>query len=125
MWPDETLWRYLDGELPAAEASALENAALKDPLLRARLDESRALKAAVGDGAPRPPPGFSRRVAAAAASAPLLAWDAEEARRFLRRALAAAVILAALGLLALAGRYGPELFGATPVYATDDPILRR
>jgi anti-sigma factor RsiW len=117
-----TLWKLLDGELPAAEAEAIEAAAAADPGLRRRLEELRALKEGILAGAPRPSPGFAARVAARAAGlAPAPVLDLEDARRLLRRALVAAVVLAAIGLAVFALEVLPAAF--EPVHA-DNPLLR-
>ncbi len=122
MYEDATLWKLLDGELPAAEAEALEAAAAADPGLRRRIEELRMHKEAVLAGAPRPPPGFAAKVAARAAGlAPAPVLDLEEARRLLRGALVAAAVLAAVGLAFFAIEVLPTLF--EPIYA-DNPLLR-
>jgi anti-sigma factor RsiW len=120
MIDDRTLWRHLDGELPAAEAERIESAAARDPGLRRRLAELRGISAAARAGVPGPPPGFAERVVARAlASPPAPLLDLEEARRFLRRVVVAAAVLAALGLAYLAVHVVPQLV-ERPVYA--DPL---
>lgn len=123
MYDDTILWKLLDGELPDAEAAAIESAASDDPLLRARVDELRTVKAAVLSGAPRPPADFADKVAAAVARPRAPVLDLDEAHRFLRRALVAAAVLAAVGLSYLLYRVvdatieppdltaGPSLYG--------------
>lgn len=111
MYPDKTLWKLLDGDLPPAEASAISAAAEKDPALKRRIEDLRLLKAGVLAGAPEPPAGFAERVVALAATlkpAPIV--DLLEVRRFLRRALVAAAVLAALGLVYMAVEVVPDLF---------------
>jgi len=124
MYSDSTLWKYLDGELDADTSSALEAAATGDARLGTRIAELRALKQGVLDGAPRPPGEFAARVADLAVRERPSSWDAEEARRFLRGALLAASLLAAVGILALASRLVPDLVGAGRIQAKD-PILGR
>jgi anti-sigma factor RsiW len=119
---DATLWKLLDGELSAAEADAIEAAAAADPGLRRRLEELSAQKQAVLAGAPRPPPGFAARVVAKAARlAPAPVLDLEDARRLLRRALVAAVVLAAVGLTFFVLEVLPTAF--EPIHA-ENPLLR-
>jgi hypothetical protein len=113
MYDDRTLWRHLDGELPAAEAEALDAAAARDPGLGRRLADLRDVAAATRGGVPKPPPDFAARVVARAVAgpvAPVLPLD--EARRLLRRIVAAAAVLAALGLLYLAVEVVPRLVEA-------------
>jgi len=122
MHDEATLWKLLDRELPPAEAAAIEQEAKDDPALRARIEELRAIKAGTLDGAPQPPPGFADRIAERSRDlqpAPVL--DLEDARRFLRRALVAAAVLAAVGLTYLAIEVVPDLV-REPVYA-DNPLL--
>jgi anti-sigma factor RsiW len=122
MHDDATLWKLLDGELSAADAAAIEAAAAADPGLRRRIEELAAQKEAVLAGAPQPPPGFSARVAAKAAGlAPAPVLDLEDARRLLRRALVAAVVLAAVGLAFFAIEVLPTVF--EPIYA-ENPLRR-
>ncbi|MHC4490846.1 MAG: hypothetical protein ACYTDU_04395 [Planctomycetota bacterium] len=112
----------MDGELSAAQAEAIEAAAAADPGLRRRLEELRARKEAVLAGAPRPPPGFAAEVVARAAGlAPAPVLDLEDARRLLRRALVAAVVLAAVGLAIFALEVLPTAF--EPIHA-ENPLLR-
>jgi anti-sigma factor RsiW len=119
---DATLWKLLDGELSGAQADAIEAAADADPGLRRRLDELRAIKDGVLAGAPRPPPGFADKVAARAAGlAPAPVLDLEDARRLLRRALVAAVVLAAVGLAFFTIEVLPAVL--EPIHA-ENPLLR-
>jgi len=120
MYDDRTLWRRLDGELPAAEAEALDTAAARDPALGRRIEELRGIAAAARGGVPKPPPDFAARVVARAVAgpvAPVLALD--EARRFLRKVVVAAAVLAALGLFYLVADVLPKIV-ETPVLA--DPL---
>jgi anti-sigma factor RsiW len=118
---DEQLWKLLDGELPDAEAQALKKAAAKDPALRARIEEFSTMKEAVLAGAPEPPPGFPDRVAELAAERSRASViDLEDARRFLRRALIAAALLAAVGLAFVAADVLPSW--VEPAKAAD-PLL--
>ena len=122
MHTDRELWRYLDEELAPADARALEVTAGKDPGLARRLDELRTMGREVAAGAPPPPAGFSKRVVAALTghpSAPPL--DLDEARRFLKRALVAAVILGAVGLAYIAFGLLPDLLAPDPM--TANPLL--
>ncbi|MEM8885312.1 MAG: hypothetical protein AAGD14_14685 [Planctomycetota bacterium] len=124
-YTDSDLWRYLDGELPAATAAVVREAAQSDPALQARLDELRTISAAVLDGAPKPTEGFSNRVVAAAllqGATPPTA-DVIELRRFVRRALVAAAVLAAVGLGYLALEVMPELLLGPDLQAGSDPLL--
>ncbi|MHC4816746.1 MAG: hypothetical protein ACYTF8_01625 [Planctomycetota bacterium] len=122
MYDDTTLWKLLDGELHAEQAEAIEAAAAADPGLRRRLEELRAQKEAVLAGAPRPSPGFAAKVVARAAGlAPAPVLDLEDARRLLRRALIAALVLAAVGLAIFSVEVLPTAF--KPIHA-DNPLLR-
>jgi anti-sigma factor RsiW len=122
MYDDATLWKLLDGELHAGQAEAIEAAAAADPGLRRRLEEFRAQKEAVLAGAPRPSPGFAAKVVARAAGlAPAPVLDLEDARRLLRRALIAALVLAAVGLAVFSVEVLPTAF--EPIHA-DNPLLR-
>jgi len=121
---DATLWKLVDGELPPDEAEAIRAAAAEDPALRRRIEVLEAAKAGILGDAPRPPPDFAARLAVRAATlAPAPVLDLEDARRFLRRALVAAALLAALGLTALAVEVVPDLFRAPPVSAEPNPFL--
>ena len=119
---DAQLWRFLDGELSEAEATRIERDAAAEPALAARLDELRAIGSGVLAGAPRPPSGFAAKVAAsaqvrgAAPPAELL-----EMRRFARRVLVAAAVLAAVGLAYLALDFVPDVFDR--LVAGSDPLL--
>ena len=116
MYDDRTIWRRLDGEMPEAEARELDAAAARDPGIRRRIAELREVSAAVRAGVPKPPPDFAARVVAramAGAAAPVLPLD--EARRFLRRVVVAAAILAAVSLAYLAWEVVPKL--VTPLSA--------
>jgi hypothetical protein len=124
MFADEQVWRYVEGEIPPTEAAALEEAAAADASLRLRIEEVRLIREEILSGAPRPPEGFAARVAARAVwrrRSPSL--DMDEARRFLRRALVAASILAALGLAYLAVEVVPGMFRPAPMEAS--PLLPR
>jgi hypothetical protein len=124
MFPDEMLWKHVEGDLAPAEAARVEEAAASDAALRLRLDEIRVVREEILGGAPRPPDGFAARVAARAVwrrGAP--AFDMDEARRFLRRALVAASLLAALGVAYLAVEVLPAVFGPAPMEAA--PLLPR
>jgi anti-sigma factor RsiW len=125
---DALLWRYLDGELPQAERTRIERAASDDAVLAERIARQRLLREAVLDGAPRPPAGFAAKVAAhvrlrgAGGSAHRLAPnELLEMRRFMRRVLAAATILAVVGLAYLAVDVAPALIDR--LAAASDPLL--
>lgn len=118
-YDDRTLWKHLDGELPAEESAAIEAAALGDDTLGGRLARMRELGAAVRAGVPKPPAGFAERTAARALAAPAPVLELEEARRFLRRVLVAAAVLAAVGLAYLTIEILPRLVD-TPLLA--DPL---
>ncbi len=110
MYDSRTIWKRLDGELPAAEAQALDAAAARDPALGRRMAELREVAAAMRGGVPKPPPDFAARVVARALAgpeAPVLALD--DARRFLRRVVVAAAVLAALGLAYLVADVLPKI----------------
>jgi len=123
-YTDSHLWRYLDGELPAAEAEAIERGAQQDGALAARLDELRSLSEAVRDGVPTPPPGFANRTVATAQLRGATPRSAEvlELRRFVRRVLVAAALLAALGLGYLVVDVVPDIL-ANRLQAKPDPLL--
>ncbi len=124
MHSEQELWRYLDGEMSAAEAEAIEAAVQGDEALRGRIDELRAIKAEVLAGAPEPAPDFAARVAAMAATAvqsltPVV--DLDEVRRYLRRVLVAAAILGAVGMTYLFLGWLPELLEPSGIEA--NPLL--
>ena len=116
------LWRFIDGELPEAEASRIESAAAADEALAGRIDTLREIGSSVLDGALRPPSGFASKVVASAqlrgARPPA---ELLEMRRFARRVLAAAAILAAVGLAYLAIDFVPDVFDR--LVAGSDPLL--
>ena len=123
MYDDAILWKLVDRELPPTEAEAIRAAAAKDPALKRRIDDIEAAKAGVLAGAPRPPRDFAARVAARASTLdPTPVLDLEDARRFLRRALVAAALLAALGLGAIAFDVVPDLL-REPLQAQPNPFL--
>lgn len=116
MYDDRTIWKRLDGELPEAEAHALDEAAARDPALERRIAELREMSAAMRGGVPKPPPDFAARVVAKALAGPETpVFPLEEARRFLHRVVIAAAILAAVGLAYLAIEIIPKVL--------DKPIL--
>lgn len=120
MVDDRTLWRRLDGELPEAEAQALDAAAARDPGLARRMAELSEISVAARRGVPRPPPDFAARVVARAMAGPVApVLDLDDARRFLRRVVVAAAVLAALGLAYLAAEVLPKVIEA-PLLA--DPL---
>ncbi len=122
MHSEQELWKYLDGEMSAAEAESIEAAAQRDEALRQRIDELKAIKEEVLAGAPEPPPGFAERVAAmAAARSEVPVIDLAEARRFLRRMLVAAAILGAVGLAYLFMGWLPDLLEPSQMQA--NPLL--
>jgi len=117
MYDDRTIWRHLDGELPEAEARALDAAAARDPALGRRMAELSEVAAAVRGGVPKPPPDFAARVVARALLGPVApVLQLDEARRFLRRVVIAAAVLAAFGLAYLAVEVLPKVL-ETPVWA--------
>jgi anti-sigma factor RsiW len=121
MYDDRTIWRHLDGELPEAEARAFEAAAAKDPALARRIAELREVSAAVRGGVPKPPPDFAAKVVARAMAGPIApVLPLDEARRFLRRVVVAAAILAAAGVAYLAAEILPKVL-ETPLWA-DNPL---
>ncbi len=123
-YTDSQLWRYLDGVLPAADAESIEHAANQDATLAARLDELRLIGEAVRDGAPAAPPGFANRVAATAQLRGASPRSAEilDLRRFVRRALIAAALLAALGLGYIVVEVVPDIV-ANRLSAKTDPLM--
>ena len=124
MYSDEQLWKFVDGEASEAEARAIAESAASDPALELRIEQLRAVKREVLAGAPEPPPGFPGRVAALAmrrTQASIL--DLEDARRFLKGALVAAAVLAAVGLAFLAFEVLPGWIEPPPI-AADNPLLR-
>jgi len=123
-YTDSQLWRYLDGVLPAADAESIEHAANRDATLAARLDELRLIGEAVRDGAPTAPPGFANRVAATAQLRGASPRSAEilDLRRFVRRALIAAALLAALGLGYIVVEVVPDIV-ANRLSARTDPLM--
>lgn len=121
MYDDRTLWRRLDGEMPEAEARQLDDAAAKDIGLARRIAELKEISTAARGGVPRPPPDFAARVAARALRGPVApVLELDEARRFLRRVVVAAAILAALGLTYLAAEVLPKVIEAPQLLA--DPL---
>ena len=118
------IWLYIDGELPPADADAIEAQAASDPVLRNRIDEARLMRAAVLEGAPRPSAGFAAKVTARAqlrGAQP--SEQVLEMRRFLRRVLVAAAILAAVGIAYMAIEVVPDLVDG--LTAGSDPLLER
>ena len=125
MHSDERLWHFVDGELPPAEAAAIETEAETDDLLRQRIREFRSIKREVLAGAPQPPPDFADRVAHLAAGrepAPLI--DLDEARGLLKRALVAAALAAAVGMGYLAFEILPKMMEPPPIHAAPDVFGR-
>jgi hypothetical protein len=110
--------------LPAADAESIEHAANQDATLAARLDELRLIGEAVRDGAPTAPPGFANRVAATAQLRGASPRSAEilDLRRFVRRALVAAALLAALGLGYIVVEVVPDIV-ANRISAKTDPLM--
>jgi len=104
MYDDTTLWKLVDGELPADDARALERAAADDPALARRLDELRALKRGVLGGAPEPSPGFAEHtVTRVRAEGGRLVRLETRLRRMTRLAVAASVAaVVSVGLLTIA-----------------------
>lgn len=105
MIDDETLYAYLDGELPPAEAARVEEALGSDPALAEKLAQQRALRerldAAFGPIASEPVP-----VAVIAAAQPARVIDLAEARAERRRLrLPQWAAIAATLVAGLAGGY--------------------
>lgn len=123
-YTDSHLWRYLDGLLPADDAEAIEREASGDEILAARIDELRLIGEAVRDGSPTPPPGFANRIAATAQLRGASPRSAEvlDLRRFARRVLVAAAVLAALGLGYIAFEVVPDIV-ANQISAGTDPLM--
>ena len=118
MHSEEKLWQFVEGELPSVQAAEIEEQAAGDDVLRERIETIRMIKKELIAGAPRPPEGFPARMATLAARLPTTpVVHLEEARRFLRRALVAAAILAALGLAYLAIEVLPQAIGPDPIRA--------
>ena len=123
--PDQTeVWRYVDGEMSAADAAALEADAAEDPALRALIDEARLIREAVLEGAPRPSAGFAGKVVARAQLQGVQPGaQVLELRRFLRRVLVAAAVMAAVGIAYMAIEVVPDLVDG--LTAGSDPLLER
>ncbi len=122
MLSEEMLWKYVEGELTPAEAGVVEEGEKTDEEVRRRLADIRAIREEMLAGAPQPPDDFPDRVAVLAArlpKAPVI--DLDEARRFLKKALVAAAILAAVGLAYLAFEVAPDWFRPDPMQAS--PLL--
>ena len=119
---DARLWRFVDGELPPADMTAVERDAATDETLAGRIDGMREMRRAVLAGAPAPSAGFAAKVAANAqlrgAQQPA---ELMEMRRFARRVLAAAAILAVVGLAYMAVDVVPDLVDR--LVAASDPLL--
>jgi len=119
---EEMLWKYVEGELTPVQASEIEELESQDEAIRRRLADIRAIRDELLAGAPTPPDGFPERMAVLAErlpKAPVIHLD--EARRFLRKALVAASILAALGLTYLAFEVAPDWLEPPPMQAS--PLL--
>ena len=119
---EEMLWKYVEGELTPVQAGEIEELEREDESVRRRLDDIRAIRDELLAGAPTPPEGFPERLAVLAERlprAPVIHLD--EARRFLRKALVAASILAALGLAYLALEVAPDWLEPPPMQAS--PLL--
>jgi len=122
--PEDLVWCYLDGELSPADAQSVEAAAAQDPALQARIDEARLIGAAVLEGAPRPAAGFAGKVTARAQLRGVQPGaQVLEMRRFLKRALVAAAVLAAVGIAYMAIEVVPDFVDA--LTAGSDPLLER
>jgi len=123
-YSDPELWLYLDGEMAPADIDALERDVALNAALSDRLDELRLIADTVLDGAPTPPAGFGARIAAAALLQGSTPRSAEflDLQRFVRRALIAAALLAAVGLSYLVVEVLPDLL-TTEIYAGSDPLL--
>ena len=124
-YSDTHLWRYLDGALPAPDTEAIERESETDAELAGRIDELRLIGDAIREGVPTPPPGFGTRVAATAqlrgTTGPRAAEFAD-LQQFVRRALVAAAVLAALGLGYLAFEVMPDIM-ASHLQAAPDPLM--
>jgi anti-sigma factor RsiW len=122
MLSEEMLWKYVEGELAPVQAGEIEELERTDETVRRRLDDIRAVRQEMLAGAPTPPDDFPDRVALLAArlpKAPVIHLD--EVRRFLRKALVAAAILAAVGLAYLAFEVAPDWLEPAPMQAS--PLL--
>jgi anti-sigma factor RsiW len=120
MYDDRTIWRRLDGELPAAEAAAMDAAAARDPALGRRMEELREVSAAARRGVPKPPPDFAERLVARALAGPAApVFPLDEAQRFLRRVVVAAAVLAAIGFAYLVADVLPKIVDTT---VSADPL---
>ncbi len=122
MHNDATLWKLIDGELPADEARALKDAAATDEALRRRIDEMRAMKDGILAGAPEPPPDFANRtVARVRASTGRVVHLETRLRRMTWMAAAASIFaVVAIGILTI----GP-LRAESPDLTRVDPVKRR
>jgi anti-sigma factor RsiW len=123
-YTDAQLWCYLDGEMAATDAEALERAVALNAADSERLDELRLISDTILDGAPTPPAGFGARVAAASQLQGSTPRSVEllDLQRFVRRALIAAALLAAVGLGYLAFEVLPDLV-SSEIHAGSDPLL--
>lgn len=119
------LWKFLDGELDAGEAAAIETAAGADAGLARRLEEMRTIKREVLAGAPTPPPGFAERVSGMASRLPRAPVFSFDAARRLRPVLAAAALLVALAIGYWAGRSATEPLRAGPEIETGKSVEER
>ncbi len=109
MHDDNTLWRYLDGELDPTQARNLRAAIEADPELSRRIEDMKLMSDEVLAGAPEPDEAFADRVLAASRAAPAAeVLDLEQARRVLKKVAIAAAILAAVSLTYLGFRMVPE-----------------
>ena len=124
LYSDSQLWRYLDGAMAPDDAEQLEREAQAAPVLAERLDDLRLIGQAIRDGVPAAPTGFATRVAATAQLRGASPRSAEvvDLRRFVRRALIAAAVLAAFGLGYIAVEVVPEIM-ASHLRAASDPLL--
>jgi anti-sigma factor RsiW len=122
MLSEEMLWKYVEGELAPVQAGEIEELERTDEVVRRRLADIRTIRQEWLADAPQPPDGFPDRVALLATrlpKAPVIHLD--EVRRFLRKALVAAAILAAVGLAYLAFEVAPDWLEPAPMQAS--PLL--
>lgn len=123
---DRLLQRYLDRELPAAEATAFAARLLADAALRDRVQQAEALRAPLAAVAAAPAPrasaAFTQKVMAEVRRQPnreqLMRLDlSATALRVCQRILLAAAVLCAIGVAALGGlfdRAGADTLQAAP-----------
>lgn len=114
---DLLIQRYVDGELPAAEAAAFAARMLREPALRAQVDAMELLsRGAAADPPASAPPSFTANVLGAIRQLPARealeqADLASAAVRLCARVLLAAALILGAGLAWHAGLLAPSFSG--------------